>query len=72
MDQYDLEQTGEIIYRDYIEIMTKKFAEWDPIEEIKYAFKLFVGDDPSGMVTVWALRKVAWELNENVSEEDLN
>lgn len=72
MDQYDLEQTGEIIYWDYIEIMTKKFAEWDPIDEIKYAFKLFVGDDPSGMVTVWALRKVARELNENVSEEDLN
>lgn len=52
MDQYDLEQAGEITYRDYIEIMTKKFSERDPIEEIKYAYKLFVGDDPSGMVTV--------------------
>lgn len=72
MDQYDLEQTGEIAYRDYIEIMSKKFSEWDPIEEIKYAFKLFVGDDPSGMITVRALRKVARELNENITEDDLN
>jgi hypothetical protein len=32
--------------------MTKKFGERDPIEEIKYAYKLFVGDDPSGKITV--------------------
>ena len=51
--------------------MTKKYSEWDPIEEIKYAFKLFVGDDPSGKITVWALKKVAREMNETITEEDL-
>jgi len=28
--------------------VTKKYSERDPIDEIKEAFKLFVGDDQSG------------------------
>ncbi len=71
MDHYDLEKTNEIDYKDYLDIMTKKYSEWDPIEEIKYAYKLFVADDPSGKITVRALKKIARELNDNISEEDL-
>ena len=35
------------------------------------AYKLFVGDDSSGKITVRALRKVARDLNENLDEEEL-
>lgn len=35
------------------------------------AFKLFVGDDNSGKITVRALRKVARDLNENLDEDEL-
>lgn len=51
--------------------MTKKYAERDPLDEVRLAFKLFVGDDMSGKITVRALRKIARELNENLSEEEL-
>ena len=71
MDDYDIEKTNEISYNDYLEIMTKKYSERDPVEEIKYAYKLFVGDDPSGKITVRALKKIARELNDNISEDDL-
>ena len=51
--------------------MTKKYSERDPLDEVRLAFKLFVGDDMSGKITVRALRKIARELNENLSEEEL-
>lgn len=35
------------------------------------AFKLFVGDDQSGKISVRSLRRVARELNEQISEEEL-
>ena len=71
MERYDLDNTNEITYKDFLEIMTKKYSERDPVEEIKYAYKLFVGDEPSGKITVWALKKIARELNDNISEDDL-
>lgn len=71
MNNYDLNQTGDIEYKDFLDVMTKKYAERDPIDEIRYAFKLFVGDDPSGKITIRALKKIARELNENMPEEDL-
>lgn len=51
--------------------MTKKYSERDPLDEVRLAYKLFVGDDMSGKITVRALRKIARELNENLSEEEL-
>mgnify|MGYP003421138313 FL=1 len=51
--------------------MTRLYSNRDPIEEIRRAYKLFVGDDPSGMISVRALRRVTKELNENLGEEEL-
>lgn len=51
--------------------MIKIFLERDPIEENKYVFKLFVKDNPSEMIILRALRKIAKDLNENISESNL-
>ena len=51
--------------------MTRKYQERDPLDEIRLAYKLFVGEDMTGKITVRALRRVARELNENLSEEEL-
>ncbi len=51
--------------------MTRKYSEWDPLDEIRMAYKLFVGDDMTGKITVRALWRVSKELNENLSEEEL-
>jgi Ca2+-binding EF-hand superfamily protein len=51
--------------------VTKKYQERDPLDEIRLAFKLFVGDDVSGKISVRSLRRVARELNEQITEEEL-
>ena len=51
--------------------MTRKYAERDPQEEVRRAFALFVGDDPSGKISLRALRKVARDLNEALTDDEL-
>jgi hypothetical protein len=51
--------------------VTRKYGERDPLDEARRAFALFVGDDPSGKISLRALRKVAKELNETLTDEEL-
>lgn len=51
--------------------MNRKYSERDPTDEILRAFRLFVGEDNSGKINLRCLRKVAKELGEELSEEEL-
>ena len=70
MKRYDRNETGTIQWDDYYEILTEKYLSRDPIEEIIKAFKLF-DDEGSGKITLKNLRRVARELGENLSDEEL-
>ena len=41
------------------------------MDEIWMAYKLFVGDDNTGKISLRSLRRVARELNEQISEDEL-
>lgn len=44
--------------------------ERDPVEEMKKAFRLFI-DDNSDKITLKHLKKVARDLGENMTDEEL-
>jgi centrin-3 len=70
MKKYDRNETGSIQWEDYFEILSEKYLNRDPIEEIIKAFKLF-DDEGTGKITLKNLRRVARELGENLSDEEL-
>ncbi|XP_071497511.1 centrin-3 [Diadema setosum] len=70
LKDYDREGTGKITFEDFNEVITDWMLDRDPQEEIVKAFKLF-DDDESGKISLRNLRRVARELGENMTDEEL-
>merc|ERR1711934_285501 len=66
----DADKSGHIEFPEFLEMMTGKMGEKDTKEEINKVFKLF-DSDSTGKVSFANLKKVAKELGENMSEEEL-
>jgi centrin-1 len=66
----DREGRGVIEFQDFLDVMTVKMAERDPREEILKAFRLF-DDDSSGKISLRNLKRVARELGETMTDDEL-
>lgn len=66
----DKDGTGKLSYADFLSLMTVKMAEKDTKEEILKAFRLF-DDDETGTISFKNLKRVAKELGENLTDEEL-
>lgn len=66
----DAEGTGTIEYNDFLSMMTEKMLARDPKEEMLKAFRLF-DDDGTGKITFKNLKRVAKEIGENITDEEI-
>ncbi|XP_051277276.1 uncharacterized protein cetn4 [Dicentrarchus labrax] len=66
----DKESSGAIDFNDFLSMMSLKMSEKDSKEEIMKAFRLF-DDDCTGTISFKNLKRVAKELGENLTDEEL-
>lgn len=66
----DKDGSGKLSFADFLSLMTVKMAEKDTKEEILKAFRLF-DDDETGTISFKNLKRVAKELGENLTDEEL-
>ena len=73
INDIDKNQSGTIDFDECIEMMTAKMSDKDTREDLKKVFDLFLGDDEKAdKIELKHLKRVAKELNENMSEDELN
>ncbi|XP_006866347.1 PREDICTED: centrin-4-like [Chrysochloris asiatica] len=68
--EIDKKEIGTIGFEDFFAIMSVKMSEKDEKEEILKAFKLF-DDDDTGSITLSNIKRVAKELGENLTDDEL-
>lgn len=67
----DKDGSGMIEYPEFLELMTIKLGTRDGREEMIKAFRLF-DDDETGKISFKNLKRVAQELGEKISDEELH
>lgn len=70
ISEVDPEDSGKLSFDDFLTLMSMKMAEKDSDEEILKAFRLF-DDDDTGKISFKNLKRVAKELGENLTDEEL-
>ena len=70
----DIDKNGNanIDFDEFIEMMTAKMSDKDTREDLLKVFQLFVGDEDTDQIDIKHLKRVCKELNENMSDEELN
>ena len=66
----DRDGSGVIDFPEFLDMMTTKMAERDPREEMLKAFRLF-DDDETGKISFKNLKRVAKELGENMTDDEI-
>ena len=66
----DKNKSGSIDFEEFLDMMTARMSDKDTREDIAKVFRLF-DDDTSGSITLRNLRRVAKELGETMTDEEL-
>merc|ERR1719471_969928 len=70
MTRYDRDETGHIGYDAFEEIMIHRYANQDPMDEIRKAFELF-DEDKRGKINFRNLKRIARDLGEKLTDDEL-
>jgi len=66
----DVDGNATVEFEEFLEMMEGKMSGKDPVEEMSKAFKLY-DIDGKGKITVGDMQRVAKELGENLSKDEL-
>ena len=66
----DKDNSGVIDFPEFLDMMTQKLSDRDPKDEMLKAFRLF-DDDETGKISFKNLKRVAKELGENMSDDEI-
>ena len=70
ISEVDKDGSGVIDFPEFLDMMTQKMAERDPRDEMLKAFRLF-DDDETGRISFKNLKRVAKELGENMTDDEI-
>ena len=70
----DIDKNGNatIDFDEFIDMMTAKMSDKDTREDLEKVFDLFIGDDNTDKIDIKHLKRVCKELNENMTDDELN
>ena len=70
----DIDKNGNatIDFDEFIDMMTAKMSDKDTREDLEKVFDLFIGDDNTDKIDIKNLKRVCKELNENMTDDELN
>ncbi len=71
LDTPDSAKKGGIDFETFVDAINEKLGDKDTREGIRRIFNLFIDDPNSETITLNALKKIAKELGEQMSQEDL-
>ena len=66
----DADGNGTIDFEEWLSLMTRRVSDKDSRANINKVFALY-DDERTGFISVKNLRRIAQELSENISEEEL-
>ena len=66
----DKDGSGSIDFEEFLDMMTAKISDTDSKEDIRKVFNLF-DDDNTGKISLKNLKRVAKELGENMTDDEL-
>ena len=66
----DKNKNNSIDFEEFLDMMTARMSDRDTREDIKKVFRLF-DDDGTGTISIRNLRRVARELGETMTDEEL-
>jgi Ca2+-binding EF-hand superfamily protein len=66
----DADGSGAIDFEEFLDMMTARMSDKDTKDDINKVFRLF-DDDKTGSITIQNLRRVAKELGETMTDEEL-
>ena len=66
----DKNKNGTIDFEEFLDMMTARMSDKDTREDVSKVFRLF-DDDNTGTITLRNLRRVARELGETMTDEEL-